>query len=180
MLLTRKHIGQINLPNGTVDVTDPCYDRDVWCRTTIDIAPGIYNCYAYEGTEKGWGNRVWINQIVAADLELAAVAEEKIAGNRSWISVGEIGVDAGMAGFFDSKPDFDDEQWYALCESMRETKVKIHNPSCWAKSPYNKTNPLNSWKNDGFWTDSGIGDGGYPVYAIKHKGQIIALETRFL
>ena len=25
-------VGNLDIPNGKVDITDPCYDRDVWCR----------------------------------------------------------------------------------------------------------------------------------------------------
>ena len=39
-------VGHIILGN-TVDVTDPCYDKDVWCRTTLhDMIPGKYKCEA--------------------------------------------------------------------------------------------------------------------------------------
>lgn len=36
-----------------------------------------------------------------------------------------------------------------------------------------------AWPSNGFWTDSGIGDGCYTVHAIRKDRKIIALEIRF-
>ena len=31
--------------HGSVDITDPCYNRDVWCRMTdVKIRNGVYTC----------------------------------------------------------------------------------------------------------------------------------------
>ena len=38
-------VGQIHITGQHIDITDPCYDADVWCRTSIEnMAPGMYNC----------------------------------------------------------------------------------------------------------------------------------------
>lgn len=43
--MRRKKIGTMDF-HGSVDITDPCYDRDVWCRMTdVKIRKGVY---AYE------------------------------------------------------------------------------------------------------------------------------------
>ena len=51
--MRRKKIGTMNF-HGSVDVTDPCYDRDVWCRMNdVKIKQGEYDCYIWRHTDKG-------------------------------------------------------------------------------------------------------------------------------
>lgn len=168
--LKRHLVGQINIPDGIVDITDPGYDKDVWCRINdVAIMPGTYNCYAYMGDDKSWGNRCWIAQIVIAGGPYDEIAEDKISSGRSWRAIGSIGVDAGLAGFFNHKPDFDWETWNKLCDEMFSEENDD-------KRAYIK----NFQGGDGFWTESGCGDGCYTVHAIRENRKIIALEIRFL
>lgn len=172
MKLERNYVGQIHL-GSVVDITDPCYDKDTWCRMQAEIKSGTYNCYSYIGESKGWGKRVWINQIVIADDADAAATEEKIRIGRSWRTIGSIGVDAGLAGFFDRKPDFKDDDWQEICDWMFDDCT--HNPNNVYESYID-----NFDGKDGFWTESGCGDGVYTVHAIRNnKRQIVALEIRF-
>lgn len=173
MLLERNLVGQITLNDGKVDITDPCYDKDTWCRMTVDVKPGTYNCYSYIGEDRAWGKRVWINQIVIADGEDATIAEEKIRNNKSWKKIGEIGVDAGLAGFFDNKPNFNDDEWQEFCDWMRDIDEGIV-----SEKVYDSFINLFDGRS-GFWTGSGVGDGLYSVYTIKNSGKIVALEIRF-
>ena len=40
--MRRKKIGTMDF-HGSVDITDPCYNRDVWCRMTdVKIRNGVY------------------------------------------------------------------------------------------------------------------------------------------
>ena len=42
--MKRKKIGTMDF-HGSVDITDPCYNRDVWCRMTdVKIRKGVYTC----------------------------------------------------------------------------------------------------------------------------------------
>lgn len=176
MVLKRHLVGQIKIPDGLVDITDPCYDRDVWCRMNdVKVMPGTYNCYAYLGTDKDWGKRCWIAQIVVDDSSsyYSSIAEERIQSGRSWRTIGEIGVDAGLAGFFNHKPDFDDNEWDAVwmqkpCKECEEAYIQEFS-----------RNEQTQTGGDGFWTRSGCGDGCYSVHAIRENRKIIALEIRF-
>lgn len=126
MELKRHLIGQIHLPDGLVDITDPCYDADVWCRMSdVKVMPGTYNCYAYMG-RNCWGTRCWFAQIVIADGPYNEIAEDKVFSGRSWRSIGSIGVDAGMAGFFHHKPDFNDEEWDIVCNAPRKSDADAY------------------------------------------------------
>lgn len=38
-------VGYLSIDNGKIDITDPCYDRDVWCRVNdVEVVPGKYVC----------------------------------------------------------------------------------------------------------------------------------------
>lgn len=40
--------------HGSVDITDPCYDKDVWCRmNNVKISEGEYACYVWRHIDKG-------------------------------------------------------------------------------------------------------------------------------
>ena len=168
-------VGHIVLGN-TVDVTDPCYDKDVWCRATLqDIVPGKYKCEAIIADEGKWGKRVSKARIVLDDgSDLAKIAKKRAERARQYEHVANIGVDAGLAGFFANKPDFDDDQWDELCEWMFEGDIS-------EKNYYIKRFDNNT---DGFWTSSGYGDGSYDVFAIyenvDNSPKVVALEIRFL
>ena len=42
--MRREKIGTMDF-HGSVDITDPCYNRDVWCRMTdVKIRKGVYTC----------------------------------------------------------------------------------------------------------------------------------------
>ena len=144
-----------------IDITDPCYDRDVWCRMNdVEIVPGDYTAIAYLKDTGGWGKRVatlgiYLNGIVPKVQDMHMFREG-------------IGVDAGMAGFFEGKPDFTDDQWGNFCDMCRDAGY----PSVFCED---------HGLFHGFCSSSGYGDGGYPVFVARNaKGEICALEIRFL
>lgn len=132
-------IGEIEL-NGTVDITDPCYDKDVWCRMTVDCDAGLYKGYIETSNEGEFGKRV------------ASISIFK--GNKIWSIeemefIGTIGVDAGLAGFFNNKQDFNDDEWSELC---------------------NRIGGGNAWNlYNGVFSSTGFGDGIYDVYANEER-----------
>lgn len=155
--MRRKKIGTKHF-GGIVDITDPCYDKDVWCRMTAEVKDGEYDCIIWNHTEKyEWnGKEVKDTRVGVIGIYLDGI----IPPQRSMEDIGTIGVDAGLAGFFMNKPDYNDDEWSEFCDSIREG---------------------NAWiKDEGFFSSSGYGDGGYGVYAYKQNGEIIALEIRFI
>ena len=105
-----EHIhGTIELPDK-IDITDPCYDKDVWCRiNNFPIEPGTYECYTFEANNEetgGWGNRI---------ARIGIRKDKAIYYARE----GSIGVDAGLAGFFIDKPNYTDDEWCKICHFRR-------------------------------------------------------------
>ena len=131
-----------------MDVTDPCYDRDTWCRTTVPLPPDAYTAFVTYSDQGEWGERVAASGI-CKDLMLrhASCAYFKPAG--------KVGVDAGLMGFFVDKPDYSDDEWSRMIDEMR-AYADAHGgkwPNVWTK-------------DGGFMTSSGFGDGEYPVFLI--------------
>lgn len=143
-----------------VTATDPCYDSDTWCVVrNINIKPGDYECVAWKGREyyKDFdGKRRSCQRVFVCGIYLDSNIPSENCGEK----IGELGVDAGLAGFFQDKPDYNDDAWSELCD-------KVHNHDYLIL-------------DEGFFTSSGYGDGYYPVYAYKNnEGEIVALEIRF-
>lgn len=88
--MTREYYGTMEL-GSQVDITDPSYDEDVWCRINrFPVTPGEYQRYVDIASDKetgGWGNRI---------SRIGLVRGRATSYERK----GTIGVDAGMAGFF--------------------------------------------------------------------------------
>lgn len=137
---------------GVLDVTDPCYDKDVWCRMSVPVKKGLYSCITWESKDS-------INESVTRVRIIGIYKDGIIPNEKQMKRIGEIGVDAGLAGFFMNKPDYSQEEWSDFCKSIETGKA-------WNRKV-------------GFFSVSGDGDGGYPVYAYKKDGEIVALEIRF-
>lgn len=142
--------GKKTFPNK-IDITDPCYTRNVWCRINeVPITAGEYECYVKEKSNKetgGWGKRV----------AKIGIRKEK-ADN--YTKIGYIGVDAGLAGFFFDKPDYTDDQWDELCNMVCNG---------------------NAWMVDcGFFSESGYGDGSYNVYVGHKDGEVVEVFIDFI
>lgn len=143
---------------GLVDITDPCYDKDVWCRINATVKSGTYDCRVWAQTEKcEYGGIKSEYQIIGI---IGIYLDGKIPRQKEMEKIGFIGVDAGLAGFFMNKPDYTDEQWRKFCESIRGRSAWI--------------------KEEGFFSNTGYSDGSYNVYAYKQNNEITALEIRFV
>lgn len=156
--MRRKKIGTMDF-HGSVDITDPCYNKDVWCRmNNVKIKEGKYTCIIWHQNDKGEhdGKPYCYKMVGVIGIYLDGV----IPAQKSMKEIGSIGVDAGLAGFFHNKPDYDDEAWNALCDRACHGDAWI--------------------TEDGFYSSSGYGDGCYGVYAQEQDCEIVALEIRFL
>ena len=151
-LIGRKHF------EGIIDITDPCYDRDTWCRINATVKSGEYDCRVWYQKEKNeYNGETEEYQIVGI---IGIYLNGIIPQQKQMEEIGVIGVDAGLAGFFMNKPDYSDNEWDEFCDSICQGDAWI--------------------KDEGFFSSSGNGDGAYPVYAYKHNGEITALEIRFV
>ncbi len=164
-MIEKKYVGDIEFAEGKVDITDPGYDADIWCRiNAVNVKPGIYKAYAEFDDEERRVRVAYVEHIDYSDsIEESDYTE----------SIGCIGVDAGLAGFFASpKKDYSDDEWSKLCDWMFDYSEE-HNPE-------NVLEGDAYFKDGGFFTSSGYGDGGYEVFAIRKNDEIVALEIVFI
>lgn len=156
--MRRKKIGIMDF-NGSVDITDPCYSKDVWCRMNdVKIKKGEYTCMVWHQTDKGeYDGKPYAHKVVGI---IGIYLDGVVPAQKAMKEIGSIGVDAGMAGFFHHKPDYDDAAWAGFCK-------RVSHGDAWMIE-------------DGFYSTSGYGDGGYGVFAHQQDGEITALEIRFL
>lgn len=127
---------------GKIDITDPCYNKDVRGRFTVASKTGDYKCRV-STTDDG---RV----VAAIIIKHVDLPDEHMNFKFGTELVGHIGVDAGLAGFFNEKPDYiSNGTWGAVCNEMSIQEEQG------ARHFFNK---------DGFFAMSGYGDGCYEVY----------------
>lgn len=156
----------IEFSKEEIAITDPCYNKSVWCRINdIPIVSGLYQCsYTMITDPEDNTNIKSIEKTMIVHNEYLATHPnaDSVFEFKNWEYVGEIGVDSGMAGFFQDKPNFSNAEWSDLCNSID-----------WKKNAYleNSGKP-NGWR--GFWTGTNS-DGGYPVYGIQENGRYVAL-----
>lgn len=146
-----------------VTATDPGYDDDVWCILTgLKVQPGNYTCVAWRGRDS-WKGSDGKRHSCTRTMVCAIYLNGKIPASETWNDmpvIGKIGVDAGLAGFFQNKPNYESDAWFALCDKVNTKNWCI--------------------LDEGFFTTSGYGDGSYKVCGIKNEaGLYTALEIRF-
>ena len=152
--------GKLKFTSNKIDVIDPCYDKDVWCRMTVDIVPGVYDYEVITDAADGWGKR----------CRYISIIREDVGPTRRGLRIGEICVDAGLAGFFENKPDYDCDAWDKVCDSL------YGSPRVIATDKDDKT-PFGC---ECVFCSSGFGDGTYDVRQLLDlRGQVVGYEIKF-
>lgn len=154
-------VDTIEFRKGVADITDPCYPKDVWCRiNNVEIHPGTYTCVYWKQqnhTITIKGKQYQDNRVTRMGVYLNG----KIPNKGAMKFLDCIGVDAGLAGVYEEKEDFTEEQWQDFCDDIETQDYLVE---------YN-----------GFCTSSGYGDGEYPVYVhTNDDGLFDAIEIRFI
>lgn len=133
------------------------------------MLPGNYNCYAIILADEDITQESIIihdkydNTANTISTLLTSITENLIQG-RDY----SVGVDAGLFGYFDNKPDFSDEEWHNFCGQL--------------KGEAHITKIMDFRGRDGFVTESGYGDGGYTSteWIEPATGKVAAVNTLFV
>jgi|694.fasta_scaffold142156_3 hypothetical protein len=149
--------GKFHAWDGVIDITDPCYDQDVWARLNgVRVRRGTYNANYF------LGDNGRIEKIAIAHISINSTMNlETLYKDVDYI--GDIAVDAGLAGFFISpKPDYDQKEWQKICDGLATDR------------------PAVSLNSQGFFTSSGWGDGLYGVFGKIVDGEFVSLFIDFI
>lgn len=161
-------VGQFTIQCGEIHVTDPCYEKDIWCAFSTSAANGTWKAQCTIGPTD-WNTRVKTLQAFHESVDPAVFDNLE-----SFVELGNACVDSGQLGFFDkglfpaSKEDTRFEPFYDECCDITcgEHGFKAGIPEGF---------------EFGVVSITGFGDGGYNVYALKNEqGQAIALKAIFI
>lgn len=155
--LTIKTLGTLEVTNGLIDITDPCYDFLAWGRINkVKIREGLYNCELSKVE----------NSLLVYSISIVH-EEAQVSGYSEVLDL--IEVDSGLAGFFISpKKDYTEEEWSKFHSDLYPEEDCFENPIAWVNQ-------------EGFFSKSGYGAGTYSVYCHRNKEyQIDALKIVFV
>ena len=176
-------VGEVKLGSKT-RVTDPSYDKDThWAYLEVPTVSGNYDCFVGKDKEDKWattyacriikqGYQHFRDTLPWEYLDRLCVDAEEVL---PWEYLGRICVDAGLAGFFNEKPDYSNSQWQKICDDIYELDKKDT-----ADFNHYGVYQLKSCECDNFFTSSGYGDGVYYVFGIEEGDACVALEIIFI
>lgn len=160
------------------DITDPCYNRDTWCRINdIPVKPGDYICNAkrvfIDGAYLDEENVIhYPEEYSDSRIAEISIIQKDYKGTLDWEFIENIGVDAGLAGFFRS-PYSPPDDWHGFCNKLEEVD-KLHSYEDCLHGIYG------SGGVNCFFSSSGFGDGGYSVYGVKDGDKYVGLRIVFI
>lgn len=129
MEMTRKFYGTIEISNGRIVCSDPCYKSGEWCADSFPAKNGLYRVYIYHTD-----NRNAILEIIHQDYDTNSV---------DWDDADSAcAVDSGTFGFFD-KEYYDnyhdgelDEEWYDNNVVYADDYLLTDGAGAWSSSGY--------------------------------------------
>lgn len=149
-------LGNFEIESGKVRVSDPCYDIDTWCATTLEnVKKGKWLAQAEMIDEGLWGKRVSILRCFHESLTNGMINEIE----REIISE-KIGVDSGQAGIFDIEHFKKDSDTVGFKKQYKEESIRKDEP--WYSMCCDVTLSRNAGVVPfGVVSSSGFGDGSY-------------------
>lgn len=163
-------LGDFELTSPIMRVSDPCYDRDVWCCGTFGKCKlGTWEAGVLKSDEGPWGVRCAVLVVRHKDTgpDFDAIRLPQVYRmTRGWLKQPmEVGVDSGQAGFFD-------EAFYQDNSIFKDMPVPEHDyGDLW----YNHACDITLSKMHagvmpyGAVSSSGYGDGGYDCYTHENS-----------
>ena len=145
---TVHYLGEITLGKH-VHISDPCYDRDVWCRTELTkVKPGSYRVYTVHNDEEGR-----VHNLMLLNAEKYGPWQFFV----QWCQDENVGVDSGQMGVFDDSIYPTEKE---IGESFDDPKT-FYGRCCQATLADEMEGLIDG---AGAVTSSGYGDGTYWVF----------------
>ena len=166
-----KKLGTFLTSSDVLRITDPCYDKGVWCSGTVkNCKIGEWSAFLIYRDEGDWGVRVAEN--IAMFGEVSIEQAQKIIDESIWINSNiSVGVDSGQCGIFDDSkyPDGDDTGEYGDDNSF-------YGKCC----NYTLGEENGGVLDFGIVSSSGYGDGSYDCFISKGNDKISIVRIIFL
>lgn len=178
-------IGEVSFTDGLVDVSDPCYDRGTWCACyDVKVMPGKYCAFIdevnflsewrYEEDDAQYypeavpGKEFTMSDIRIVTLTIFNKDYVEHYLNKTYNSYklsDNIGVDAGLCGFYSHLPEsLSDDEWCNIVDSLKSNDNK---------------NTCDCTQLNGVTVSSGFGDGVYKVYKLTVDRKVVGLQLVF-
>ena len=171
-------LGTFELTGTVLRVSDPGYDRGVWCCGTIEnCRPGIWEAAVRIQDEGEWGERnaTLIARHTDKGPEFEAFRKALTGKDEAWQACPfEVGVDSGQAGIFDEAHYQDDSIFDGLPEPKHDFGDIWYNHCCDITLSRLGAGVLRF----GVVSSSGYGDGGY--IAFHHVDQDGQTDSVFI
>lgn len=170
-------LGNFDLTEKTVIVSDPCYKLGTWCQGKLDnVKPGTWEAVVME--DESYGIFGIITELIAYHKD--AVGDISYLEGKWEEQPFSIGVDSGQAGFFQKsvyqnnntsldypdyfrgEPEYEGSRWYGVCCDVTLSSVGA------------------GVIEGGVVSSSGHGDGCYTLYTVEEDGEVIAMKIVFI
>lgn len=159
--------GYVNFSSTELDVTDPCYDKNVKCRAKVKIEPGEWLYRVILGEVDFRSARVKELRITKAGVPIKGQIYGRVVSE-------DIGVDSGMCGFFEDKPDYTQEDNDAIFDLE-----EMHEDDWLPRVVVGRKD--NAVKCNAIYCDSGYGDGTYFLREILDRNkQFCGYSIKFM
>ena len=165
-------LGEFELTEKSVIVSDPCYKIRTWCQGKLDnVKTGDWNAMIVKNDDERIAELVVYHSCLE-DLKLLEGKWEE--------QPFDIGVDSGQAGFFQEsvyrnnntsldypdyfrgEPEYEGSRWYGVCCDVTLSSVGA------------------GVIEGGVVSSSGYGDGCYTLYTVEEDGEVIAMKIVFI
>ena len=174
-----ENIGSFVVTGGKIRVTDPCYNKEVWCAGVLkNCVPGRYDAYIARQDEGDWGIRVAMLVIKHEDCAAKIEEADKVFADEDgcvhasylWKNSGiDVGVDSGQCGFFDEDNVFTDLAVEGMPAAISDYGSSFYDHCC----DITLTEKSAGVITHGCVSSSGLGDGGYCCYYRRNEfGQV--------
>lgn len=172
-------LGEFEMTSPVVRVSDPCYERDVWCCGTVDHCKlGTWEAGVLKTDEGEWGTRCAVLAVrhkdTGPDFNVIRSGKVRKMTCKCVEQPFEVGVDSGQAGFFDDAFYQDNSIFKGMPEPEHDYGDLWYNHACDITLSERSAGVMPY----GVVSSSGFGDGSYVCYT--HKGSDGEIDFAFV
>ena len=164
-----KKVGTFLTKSRVIRISDPCYDKKVWCCGTVqNCRIGKWSAFVVESDEGDWGTR--IAELVAVHGDVSTPEAQIILDRTDWKDSNiDVGVDSGQCGIFD------DSEYPEGETGEYDGKGSFYDQCCNKTLSKNRSGVVNF----GVVSSSGFGDGSYQCL-VSTGESVVAIKIIYI